>query len=82
MAEGQCLVRSAVVLTVVDPVAHLRLRDAPEVVAGKLALGTLGVVTPLLVRPISTIVLVVALPRVEDATAIAAAEFCRLASVD
>ena len=82
MAEGQCLVRSAVVLTVIDTVAHLRLRDAPKVVAGELALGTLGVVAPLLVRPVSTIVLVVALPRVEDATAIAAAEFCRLAGVD
>ena len=82
VAEGQCLVRSAVVLTVVDTVAHLSLLDAPKVVAGEFALGTLGVVTPLLVGPVSTIILVVALPRVEDAAAIAAAEFCRLAGVD
>ena len=82
VADGQGLVGGGVVLAVVDAVADLRLGDAAEVVAGELSLGALRVVAVLLVRPVAAVVLVVALPGVEDASAVAATELLGLACVN
>ena len=76
---AQChrLVAGRVVLAVVHAVANLQLRDAAEIVAGVLPLGTVGIVAANLIRPIATVILVVTLPGLEDAAAVAAAILCR-----
>jgi hypothetical protein len=54
-------------------------RQLPVVFAGELSGSALGVVAVHFVGPIAAVVLVVALPRVEDAAAVAATEFGRFA---
>ena len=61
---------------------HVGHGDAAVVGAGKLAIGTGWVVAVELVRAVATVVLVVALPRVEDAASIAAPELGRTARVE
>lgn len=73
------LIGSDIVLAVVDAVAHLRLRDAPEVGAGELARCAGWIDASLLVATVPTVVLVIALPRFEDASAVVAAKFVRTA---
>lgn len=50
--------------------------------AGELALGTVRIVTLQLVGAVATVVLVVTLPRLEDASAVAAAELGGTARVE
>lgn len=75
------LVRSDVVLAVVDAVAQLRVGYATVIGAGELALGARRIDATLLVAAVATVVLVVALPRLEDATAVVAAELVGAARV-
>lgn len=75
------LVRSDVVLAVVDAVAYLRLWDAAIVGAGEFARGAGWVNTSLFVATVATVVLVVALPRFEDAPTVVATELVRAARV-
>ena len=73
LADGVRFVRRLVVLAVVDAVANLGLGYATVVaLASEFAVGALGVVAVLLVGPITAIVLVIALPSIENATPIAA----------
>ena len=65
------LVRGPVILAVVDTIAHTRLRDAPVVGAGELSVRTLAIVTVQLVSPVTTVILMVALPGLEDTPTIA-----------
>ena len=66
------LVAGLIVLAVIDTIADTLLWDAPVVITGELSAGTLGIVAVNLVRPVPAVVLVVALPGLEDASAIAA----------
>lgn len=76
------LVRGDVVLAVVDAVADLGHRDAALIRAGELV-GSAGLVgAALLIAHVLAVVLVVALPRLEDATAIVAAELVGTARVE
>ena len=49
--------------------------------AGKLSIRARRIITPLLVTPVSTIILVITLPGGEDAATILAPELVRLAGV-
>ena len=66
------LVAGLVVFAVIDTIADLSIGDAPMVVTGELALGTFWIVTVQLVGAITTVVLVITLPGLEDATTVAA----------
>jgi hypothetical protein len=66
------LVAGLVVFAVIDTIADLSIGDAPMVVAGELALGTFRIVTVQLVGAVTTVVLVITLPGLEDATAVPA----------
>jgi hypothetical protein len=74
-AQGHRLVAGRVVLAVVHPVADLQFRNAAEVVAGVLAHRTARIVAAYLIRTVPAIILVVALPRLEDAAPVAATIF-------
>lgn len=75
------LVARYVVLAVVHPVADLRHGYAALVGAGKLARRAGPIDAALLVRAVLAVVLVVALPRLEDAAAVVAAELVCAARV-
>ena len=70
-----------VILAVINTVAHLRLRDTAIIGAGKFARRARRVNTALLVAAVPTVVLVIALPRFEDASAVVAAELVRAAGM-
>lgn len=74
-----CLIGSEVILTIVDAVAHLRLRYASIIGTGEFAHCAGWIDAPLFVATIAAVVFVVALPRFEDAPAVVAAEFVRAA---
>lgn len=73
------LVRSDVVLAVINAVAHLRLRDAAIVGAGEFSRRACWIHAALLVATVPAIVLVVAHPRFEDTPAVVATELVRAA---
>lgn len=75
------LVTGDVVLAIVDAIADLGLRYAALVGTGELARGAGTIGAALLVRAVLAIVLVIALPRLEDAAAVVAAELVRAARV-
>ena len=66
------LVTGLVVFAVIDTIADLSIGDAPVVVAGELALSTLRIVTIKLISAVTTVVLVITLPGLEDTTTVAA----------
>ena len=72
LAGFLALVTGLVVLAVIDTIADTLLWDASVVITGELSAGTLGIVAVNLIRPVPAVVLVVALPGLEDASAIAA----------
>ena len=59
------------ILAVIDTVTKLVLRDTPGVVTGVLTLTTLGVGTAEFVSAVSTVILMITLPVLEDTTPIA-----------
>lgn len=75
------LITSDVVLTVVHTVTDLGLRYATLVGTGELAICARPVGAVLLVAAVLAVVLVVALPRLEDAAAVLATEFVGAARV-
>ena len=74
-------IRCLVVLAVIHSVAHLSLRNATVVSAGELAFTAARIIAVDLIRSIPAVILVIALPRAEDATAIAAPKLGWLAGV-
>lgn len=80
-ASLERLVRSNIVLAIIDAVAHLRLRDAAVVGAGELSCGAWWINAAFLVATVPTVVLVIALPRLENTSAVVATELVRAARV-
>ena len=62
LAELLGLVRGAVVLAIVDAVAHLGPGDAPVVLTGELTISTVLVLAVDLVGAVTAVVLVIAFP--------------------
>lgn len=73
------LVRSNIVLAVINAVAHLRLRDAAVVGAGEFSWRAWWIHAAFLIATVSTIVFVIALPRFENTPAVVATELVRTA---
>ena len=71
------LVTGLAVLAVIHTIANLRISNAPMVVAGEFALRTLWVGAVNLICAVSTIILMVTLPSVEDTAPVAAPVLCR-----
>lgn len=75
------LVAGDVVFAVVDSVANLSHRDAAGVQTGELSVGARWVNAADLIGIVFAVVIVIALPRFEDAATVVAAEFVRRAGV-
>lgn len=75
------LVGGDVVLTVVHTIADLNLRYATVIGAGEFAGGAGRIDAALLVASVTTVVLVIALPRLEDAASVSASELVGTARV-
>lgn len=75
------LVRRHIVLAIVDAVAHLRLRDTTIIGTGEFTWRTGWINASLLIATVSTIVLVIALPRFKYTPAIVATKLVRTARV-
>lgn len=71
------LVRGDVILAIVNSIAHLRHRNAAVIEASEFSVGARRVVAVLFVRTVFAVVLVVALPRLENAAAVVATELVR-----
>lgn len=69
-----CLVRRDVVLAVIDTVTYLRHRDTSLIETSELSVGTRGVTAILFIGTVFAVVLVIALPRFEDAAAVVASK--------
>ena len=74
-----CFVTGDIVLAVVDTIADLCHRYTTLVCAGELTSSAGSVGTAFFVRTVLTVVLVIALPRLENAATIVATEFVRAA---
>lgn len=72
-----CLIRSNVVLAVIDAVAHLRLRNAAIVGTGEFTWRTGRINASFFVATVPTVILVIAFPRFEDTSAVIATELVR-----
>lgn len=81
LASLQGFVGSVVVLAIIDSVANLTIRNASEIGTSKFTRSAIFVIAILLIRAISAIILMIALPGAENTPSIAAPKFRGLASV-
>jgi len=70
-----CLVRSNVVFTIINTVAHLRLWDATVISAGEFSRCTRWVNATFLIATVPTVIFMVAFPCFEDTSAVVTTEF-------
>lgn len=76
-----CLIRCGIVLAIVDAIAHLTLWYATSVGARELTIHTRRITAAQLIGAILAVVLMITLPRLEDAASVVAAELVRRARV-
>jgi hypothetical protein len=74
--QGHCLITGGVVLAVIHTIANLQLWDAAEIITSVLTEGASWIVASNLVCSITTVILMVALPGLEDASTIATPILC------
>lgn len=88
MIQGTCsvtwasfvrFIRSDIILAVVDAIAHLRLWYTAIISASEFAWRTRWVNASFFVTTVSTIILMIALPRFENTSAVVTAELVRTA---
>jgi len=75
------LIGSDIVLAIINAVAHLRLRDAAVIGAGEFPWRAWWINAAFLIATVPTIVFVIALPCLEDTSAVVTAELVRAARV-
>ena len=80
-AHAYGLIGCAVVLAIIDSVAHLSLGNTSRVLAGKFSLVTRRIAAVLFICPVSAVILVITLPGTENTSPVSTTELGWLASV-